>query len=155
MLQGVRSPSANRFDPIEAAPATPTTSTWATAPGSNREPQPSSAPITWCPCRRQRGKHSKGLVGQFVFPSRRGDTGYPTELKGDWKQLCKAANIAGLRIHDLRHSYASQLDLDEKEIRKRRISRARLKREGRAWLASRIQAHKASPPRRRHTRVAS
>jgi hypothetical protein len=27
--------------------------------------------------------------------------------------------------------------------------------QGRAWLASRIQAHKASPPRRRHTRVAS
>ncbi len=59
--------------------------------------------------REQISKHPKGLVGQFVFPSRRGDTGYRTELKGDWKQLCKAANIAALRIHDLRHSYASQL----------------------------------------------
>jgi integrase len=31
--------------------------------------------------REQISKHPKGLVGQFVFPSRRGDTGYRTELK--------------------------------------------------------------------------
>jgi len=30
-------------------------------------------------------------------------------LKKNWAALCKAAGIEGLRIHDLRHSYASQL----------------------------------------------
>jgi integrase len=44
----------------------------------------------------------------FVFPGD-GATGHRVELKKDWAALCKAAGIEGLRIHDLRHSYASQL----------------------------------------------
>jgi integrase len=51
----------------------------------------------------QRGAHS-----EHVFPSPRGD-GRVIELKDHWARLCKAAGIAGLRIHDLRHSFASQL----------------------------------------------
>jgi integrase len=43
----------------------------------------------------------------FVFPGD-GATGHRVELKRDWAALCKAAGIEGLRIHDLRHSYASQ-----------------------------------------------
>jgi site-specific recombinase XerD len=30
-------------------------------------------------------------------------------LKYAWARICKAAGITGLRIHDLRHSYASHL----------------------------------------------
>jgi integrase len=45
---------------------------------------------------------------EFVFPGH-GATGHRVELKKDWAALCKAAGIEGLRIHDLRHSYASQL----------------------------------------------
>jgi integrase len=44
----------------------------------------------------------------FVFPSHR-TSGHRVELKKDWAQIIKAAGIEGLRIHDLRHSYASQL----------------------------------------------
>jgi integrase len=44
----------------------------------------------------------------FVFPSH-GATGHRVELKKDWARITKAAGIEGLRIHDLRHSYASQL----------------------------------------------
>ena len=44
----------------------------------------------------------------FVFPSH-GVTGHRVELKKDWAAICKAAGIEGLRLHDLRHSYASQL----------------------------------------------
>jgi len=51
----------------------------------------------------QRGAHS-----EHVFPSPRGD-GRVIELKDHWARLCKVAGIAGLRIHDLRHSFASQL----------------------------------------------
>ena len=36
-----------------------------------------------------------------------GGSGHVVELKRAWRQLCKAAGITGLRIHDLRHSYAS------------------------------------------------
>ena len=34
--------------------------------------------------------------------------GIEFELKAAWKALCKSARISSLRIHDLRHSFASQ-----------------------------------------------
>jgi integrase len=43
----------------------------------------------------------------WVFPGRHGQ--HRNDLKYSWKRICKAADIRGLRIHDLRHSYASQL----------------------------------------------
>ena len=43
----------------------------------------------------------------YIFPGRHG--GHRIEVKGNWRRICKAAKIKGLRIHDLRHSFASQL----------------------------------------------
>jgi integrase len=44
----------------------------------------------------------------LVFPSR--ITGGPRrELKKNWAAICKTAGITGLRMHDLRHSFASEL----------------------------------------------
>jgi integrase len=50
----------------------------------------------------------RGARSDWVFPSTRND-GHIIELKDDWSTLCKAAGISGLRVHDLRHSFASQL----------------------------------------------
>ena len=47
-------------------------------------------------------------LGTFVFPGG-GNNGHLVELKRSWRRLCKTAGISGLRIHDLRHSFASQL----------------------------------------------
>jgi integrase len=44
----------------------------------------------------------------FVFPGP-GPRGHRTGLKRHWARICKTAGITGLRIHDLRHSYASML----------------------------------------------
>jgi len=44
---------------------------------------------------------------EHVFPGRLG--GHRVEIKAAWRGICKAAHIRELRIHDLRHSYASQL----------------------------------------------
>ena len=44
----------------------------------------------------------------FVFPGRHG-VGHRTDLKRPWPEILKAAGITGLRVHDLRHSYASFL----------------------------------------------
>jgi integrase len=46
--------------------------------------------------------------GEFVFPGD-GKTGHVVEVKKGWASICKTAGISGLRIHDLRHSFASQL----------------------------------------------
>jgi integrase len=45
--------------------------------------------------------------GELLFPGRGGKR--RTTLNHSWRQICKAAGITGLRIHDLRHSYASTL----------------------------------------------
>jgi integrase len=43
----------------------------------------------------------------WVFSGRRGR--HREDTKYAWARICKAAGITGLRIHDLRHSYASTL----------------------------------------------
>ena len=35
--------------------------------------------------------------------------GHRAEIRQAWHDLCRAANIKGVRVHDLRHSFASQL----------------------------------------------
>jgi len=47
-------------------------------------------------------------LSEYVFPGRGGE-GHRIEIKADWAELCKQAKIAGARIHDLRHTYASLL----------------------------------------------
>ena len=47
-------------------------------------------------------------LGAYVFPGN-GSAGHVAEIKRAWRSICKAAGIKGLRVHDLRHSFASQL----------------------------------------------
>ena len=44
---------------------------------------------------------------EWVFPSRNGH--HLTDIKKSWHSICKAAGITGVRVHDLRHTYASVL----------------------------------------------
>jgi integrase len=53
--------------------------------------------------RKRRGE------SEFLFPGRLDAKTHRSGLKQDWARLCKAAGITGLRMHDLRHSYASAL----------------------------------------------
>ena len=53
-------------------------------------------------------KAGKRALGEYVFPGK-GASGHYCELKGVWRKLCREAGIAGLRVHDLRHSFASEL----------------------------------------------
>ena len=43
-----------------------------------------------------------------MFAGRYGH-GHRSSIKRNWAAICKAAGITGLRIHDLRHSFASAL----------------------------------------------
>jgi len=52
--------------------------------------------------------HPKKPLPQYVFPGS-GDSGHVVEIKKAWRAITKTAGITGLRIHDLRHSYASLL----------------------------------------------
>jgi integrase len=50
----------------------------------------------------------KSANSDYVFPGRDGK-GHRVDLKKPWAAICKAADVKGLRLHDLRHSYASFL----------------------------------------------
>ena len=88
---------------------------WSKPPSSTKQKEHHQVPLS-APARQllsnisdqQSGKHPKKSLGEFVFPGA-GKTGHVAEVKRAWRWLCKSANIANLRIHDLRHSYASQL----------------------------------------------
>ena len=52
----------------------------------------------------------RGVDSEFVFPSRpRSKHPHLTELKTAWAKVCKLADLEGVRIHDLRHTFASIL----------------------------------------------
>jgi integrase len=57
---------------------------------------------------QQRQMKKQKVLGEYVFPGA-GDSGHVVEIKRAWRAITKAAGITGLRIHDLRHSFASQL----------------------------------------------
>ena len=45
---------------------------------------------------------------EYVFPGE-GSSGHRIDLKHPWRELCAAAGLSGVRVHDIRHSYASVL----------------------------------------------
>jgi integrase len=51
----------------------------------------------------------KREMSEFVFPSARSESGHIEEIKQHWKAIRIQAGIPDVRIHDLRHSYASML----------------------------------------------
>ena len=57
---------------------------------------------------RRAKARSRAEVSLFVFPARVGD-GPMVEIKTAWARLCTAAGLKGVRLHDLRHTYASVL----------------------------------------------
>jgi integrase len=48
------------------------------------------------------------VPSRYLFPARSGG-GHVTDLKASWASVCRAANLEGVRLHDLRHSFASAL----------------------------------------------
>ena len=45
--------------------------------------------------------------GEYLFPARTG--GHLKDVKGVWKKVSKLAKLEAVRVHDLRHSFASHL----------------------------------------------
>jgi len=53
-------------------------------------------------------KASKQPVSEFLFPGH-GGVDHQTDVKRSWAAAIKAAKLPGVRLHDLRHTYASVL----------------------------------------------
>ena len=88
---------------------------WSKPPSSTKQKQHHQVPLS-APARallsrireQQQKADRRHLLPEYVFPGI-GANGHRVELRKDWAQLCKAGELRDLRIHDLRHSYASQL----------------------------------------------
>jgi integrase len=59
------------------------------------------------PARLLLAEMSKAAVSEHVFPGR--NVPHRATVRGAWSLACKAAGLSGVRLHDLRHSYASVL----------------------------------------------
>jgi integrase len=87
--------------------------TWSKPAASTKQNKPHEVPLS-APALQilarirdeQIGRHRP--LPEFVF-SGAGQTGHVVEIKKAWRTICKAAGLADLRIHDLRHSFASEI----------------------------------------------
>ncbi len=50
---------------------------------------------------------ASGKVSSYVFPSTRSSSGHYIEPKTAWRKITEAANLPGVRLHDLRRTFAS------------------------------------------------
>jgi integrase len=81
--------------------------TWAKQASTTKQKQHHQVPLS-APARQILTRlREKNPTSPWVFPGRNGPL--KSDIKRHWKRVCAAAGISGLRIHDLRHSYASQL----------------------------------------------
>jgi len=105
LLTGCRSGEAMaaRFDAIDLV-----SGTW-TKPGATTKQQTThSAPLSAPACALLDALRRR-TNSEWVFPSAASATGYRVSIRKSWRAICKAAGITGLRAHDLRHGFASQL----------------------------------------------
>jgi integrase len=104
LLTGSRSGEAfsARWDQFDLAAGK-----WTKPSSHTKQKKPHTVPLSR-PAQEllQRIRRDQGEAEVFVFPSS-GESGHLTTLKKSWRLICKAAGITNLRIHDLRHSYAS------------------------------------------------
>jgi integrase len=85
-----------------------TEGTWTKPASTTKQKKTHTTPLS-APARQLLSELSESAetTAEYVFPGRWG--GHRTEIRRAWRELCRAANIKGVRLHDLRHSYASQL----------------------------------------------
>ena len=81
--------------------------TW-TKPGATTKQKTEHVVPLSAPALQLLAKMRECSRSDYAFPNRDG-SGHRVDLKKPWQAICKAANITGLRVHDLRHSYASFL----------------------------------------------
>jgi integrase len=85
-----------------------TAGTWSKPPSSTKQKEHHNVPLS-APARQLLDRIHKQAKGSspYVFPTRNGRPRY--DLKFDWERILNAAGIRELRLHDLRHSFASNL----------------------------------------------
>jgi integrase len=105
MLTGCRSHEAMgaRWDDIRLAAGT-----WTKLGATTKQKTDHVVPLS-APAKQLLARLRQRTSSPWVFPAPDSATGHRVTVAKSWRLLCKSARIAGLRLHDLRHSFASQL----------------------------------------------
>jgi len=105
MLTGCRSHEAMsaRWDAVDLDAGV-----W-TKPGATTKQKTDHVIPLSAPARQLFVKLQRQTNSEWVFPAPDSTTGHRVTIAKSWRLLCKTAKIGGLRAHDLRHSFASQL----------------------------------------------
>jgi integrase len=93
---------AARWDTIQIAAGI-----W-TKPGSTTKQKTDHVVPLSAPAKQLLAKLRQRTNGPWVFPASSAP-GHRVAVQKSWLELCRIARIKGLRIHDLRHGFASQL----------------------------------------------
>jgi integrase len=80
---------------------------WKKPPSNTKQNEPHEVPLSAPVCMLLAPRYVDGATG-FVFPGV-GRRGHRAVVFRAWRRLCEAAGIDGLRLHDLRHQFASEL----------------------------------------------
>jgi len=83
-----------------------TSGTW-TKPASNTKQKKVHVIPLSGPARLLLASMRPKAKGEYLFPGR--VDGHQADLGGTWDAICEAAGLHGVRLHDLRHSFASVL----------------------------------------------
>jgi integrase len=104
LFTGCRSGEAMsaRWDDIDT-----TAGTWTKSGSTTKQKTDHVVPLS-APAKQLLATLRKRTNSEWVFPADSAP-GHRVTVQKSWLALCKAAKITGLRIHDLRHSFASQL----------------------------------------------
>ena len=84
-----------------------------TKPGSTTKRKtehciPLSAPLRQLLAELRAEQKNQGRALDFVFPGE-GKSGHRFTVAKNWRAICKAADLRGLRLHDLRHNSESRI----------------------------------------------
>ena len=83
--------------------------TWLKPASTTKQKMDHHAPLS-APARQLLSElRAQDTDGGWVFPSRASTTGHVASFEHAWLAICQLAGISDLHVHDLRHSYASQL----------------------------------------------
>ena len=80
---------------------------WTKPGATTKQKTTHSAPLSVA-AKRMLAERRHKTNSEWVFPSD-SESGHRANMQKAWARICKAAKVSGLHLHDLRHSFASQL----------------------------------------------
>ena len=81
---------------------------WTKPSHATKQKRIEHVPLSRLACAILQGRKEQVNGGPFLFPGRRAGK-HLREISNVWREVCQKAKLKGVRLHDLRHTFASHL----------------------------------------------